>query len=75
VFADTWPSKFTHLDQALALVTPGGFYVIDDLLPQPNWPDEHQAAVDELLATLRARPGWVTAYVDDASGVLLCVRR
>ncbi|MFC7358819.1 O-methyltransferase [Nocardioides astragali] len=75
VFADTWPGKFTHLDQALALVTPGGFYVIDDLLPHPNWPDEHQAAVDDLLATLRARPGWVTAYVDDASGVLLGVRR
>lgn len=75
VFADTWPGKFTHLDQALALVTSGGFYVVDDLVPQRNWPGEHQAAVDGLLAALRARPGWATAYVDDASGVLLCVRR
>lgn len=75
VFADTWPGKFTHVDQALALVARGGFYVVDDLLPQPNWSAEHQAAVDELVATLRALPGWVTAYVEDASGVLLCVRR
>jgi len=35
VFADTWPGKFSHLEEALALVAPGGFYVIDDLLPQP----------------------------------------
>lgn len=75
VFADTYPGKFTHLDQALELVKPGGFYVVDDLLPQPNWPAGHQTAVDELLATLRARPGWVTAYFADATGVLLCSRR
>lgn len=75
VFADTWPGKFTHLEEALALVAPGGFYVVDDLLPQPNWPRDHQAAVSGLLATLRTRPGWVTAYVEGASGVLLCVRR
>jgi predicted O-methyltransferase YrrM len=33
VFADTWPGKFTHLDEALSLVRPGGTYLIDDLLP------------------------------------------
>jgi predicted O-methyltransferase YrrM len=74
VFADTWPGKFTHLDRTLALVNPGGLYVIDDLRPQPNWPQDHQAAVDDLLANLRVRPGWVTAYFHEASGVLLCVR-
>lgn len=75
VFADTWPGKFTHLDHALGSVKPGGLYVIDDLLPQPNWPHGHQAAVDELLADLRTRPGWTTAHLAEASGVLLCVRR
>lgn len=74
VFADTWPGKFSHLDEALAAVNPGGFYVVDDLLPQQNWPHNHQAAVDDLVADLQARADWATAYVDDASGVLLCVR-
>ena len=41
VYADAWPGKFTHLDAALACVRQGGFYVIDDLLPQANWPDGH----------------------------------
>ena len=75
VFADTWPGKFTHLDEALAAVKPGGFYVIDDLLPQQNWPENHQTAVDDLLNDLRARPDWATAYSDDGSGFLLGVRR
>ena len=38
IYADAWPGKFSHLDDALALLRPGGMYVIDDLLPQANWP-------------------------------------
>jgi predicted O-methyltransferase YrrM len=36
IFADSWPGKFDHLDDALALLRPGGIYVGDDLLPQPS---------------------------------------
>ena len=41
IYADAWPGKFTHLDEALNCVRQGGFYVVDDLLPQANWPDGH----------------------------------
>lgn len=41
----------------------------------PNWPAGHQQSVDALMVDLRARTGWVTAYLDDASGVLVCARR
>lgn len=75
VFADTWPGKFTHLDDALRLVRPGGLYIVDDLLPQPNWPSGHQAAVDDLTTTLRQLPDWTTAYLDACSGLMICTRR
>src|SRR4029434_7096919 len=39
IYADAWPGKFTHLEQTLALLKEGGIYFIDDLLPQPAWPD------------------------------------
>jgi predicted O-methyltransferase YrrM len=41
IYADTWPGKFTHLPEALALLAPGRFYIVDDLLPQPSWPAGH----------------------------------
>jgi hypothetical protein len=31
IFANTWLGKLTQCDDALALVRPGGFYVVDDL--------------------------------------------
>ncbi len=55
VFADTWPGKYYALDEALSLIKPGGLYVIDDMLPQPNWPDDHAPKVAELIAALERR--------------------
>ncbi|GAA4872242.1 O-methyltransferase [Kitasatospora terrestris] len=75
VFADTRPGKFTHLDHALALVAPGGLYVVDDLLPQPGWPDGHQAAVDKLVVDLLSRPDFRTVRMNWSSGLLLAARQ
>ncbi|MFE4260451.1 O-methyltransferase [Streptomyces sp. NPDC056883] len=74
VFADTWPGKFTHLDRALELVAPGGTYLIDDLLPQPGWPQDHKASVERLLAELDAREDFRCVRLAWASGLLMAVR-
>src|SRR5262249_50586006 len=55
IYADAWPGKFTHLDETLALLRPGGIYVIDDLLPQPNWPEGHAPKVPALIGDLERR--------------------
>lgn len=52
VFADAMPGKYEALEAGLAVVKPGGFYIIDDLLPQPNWPAGHAAKVPVLLKQL-----------------------
>ncbi len=75
IFADAWPGKFSHLDEALAALRPGGIYVVDDLLPQPNWPDGHQANVDAYLDDLRGRDGFAFTQMDWATGVVMLVRR
>ncbi|MGW5000864.1 O-methyltransferase [Streptomyces hydrogenans] len=74
VFADTWPGKFTHLDRALDLVAPGGIYLIDDLLPQPGWPEGHEPSVERLLAELDAREDFQCVRLAWASGLLMAVR-
>lgn len=53
---------------------PGGLYVIDDMLPQPNWPEGHAEKVKALLRTLHALPGWHVTQMDWASGVVVAVR-
>jgi predicted O-methyltransferase YrrM len=75
LYADAWPGKFTDLDQALATIAPGGIYAIDDLLPQPNWPDGHARKVDALLADLVARRDFAVARLAWASGLAILVRR
>jgi predicted O-methyltransferase YrrM len=74
IYADAWPGKFSHLDEALALLRPGGIYVIDDLLPQPNWPDGHASKVPVLIDNLEQRPEFVTSRLAWASGLMLVVR-
>ena len=74
IYADAWPGKFSHLHEALALLRVGGMYVIDDLLPQPNWPDGHGLQVEALVAAL-ARPDFITVRLDWASGLMVVVRQ
>lgn len=74
IYADAWPGKFTHLDETLALLRSGGIYVIDDLLPQPTWPEGHAPKVPALIAALEQRADVVTVRLAWASGVMIAVR-
>lgn len=73
VYADTWAGKFTDLDAALALVCVGGIYLVDDLLPQPNWPEGHALKVAALVADLESRVDFAAVTMAWASGLLLLV--
>jgi predicted O-methyltransferase YrrM len=75
IYADAWPGKFTLLDEALALLRPGGMYVIDDLLPQSNWPEGHAPKVPALIDDIERREQFVTVRLAWASGLMLVVRR
>jgi predicted O-methyltransferase YrrM len=74
VFADAWPGKFGHLEQALALVRVGGFYFVDDLLPQPNWPSGHEPTVSALIERLATHDQFVVTKLAWASGLMVLVR-
>jgi predicted O-methyltransferase YrrM len=74
VFADAWPGKFSHLEQALALVRVGGLYFIDDLLPQRNWPEGHGPNVAALIQRLVTNDRFVATKLAWASGLMILVR-
>ena len=75
IYADAWPGKFSHLDEALGLLRPGGMYVIDDLLPQANWPEGHAPKVPALINDIEGHDEFATVRLAWASGVMLVVRR
>ena len=75
IYADAWPGKFSHLDEALALLAPGGTYVIDDLLPQPNWPAGHGSNVEALVQRLSTLNGFEWTWLEWSTGVGLLVRK
>lgn len=75
IFADAWAGKFSHLDEALAALKPGGLYIVDDLTPEPGWPAGHQATVDAYLAALGARDDLLIARTGWATGVLIAAKR
>jgi predicted O-methyltransferase YrrM len=75
VFADAMPGKYEGLEEALSVVKVGGFYVIDDMLPQPNWPDGHAAKVPALMERLASKKNFVILPLVWASGVVVAVRK
>ncbi len=75
IFADAWPGKYSEIDETLNLVKPGGFYVIDDMTAQPNWPDGHQENVDRLVGYLGKRKDFTLTKMDWSTGVLIAVKK
>lgn len=75
IFADAWPGKFHARAAALRLLAPGGLYVIDDLLTQPNWPDGHGARIEPLLTEIEQTPGLACVRMAWASGLAVVARR
>jgi predicted O-methyltransferase YrrM len=72
IYADTWPGKFTGFDHTLRILRPHGLVVMDDLLPQPNWPADHAPKVARLLEEIDRLPrekyavlkmGWYTGHI------------
>ena len=74
VFADAWPGKFSHLNLALDLLKPGGVYFVDDLLPQPSWPEGHAEKIPPLIRALEEQREFQSVRLDCASGLMILVR-
>lgn len=75
IFADAWPGKYSMLDEVLAMLNEGGIYIIDDMLPQPNWPEGHDEKVKKLITDLESKDNLVLSKLDWSSGVILVVRK
>ena len=70
IFADTWHGKYLLLEEALDMLNKGGIYIIDDMLPQPNWPQGHAEKVATLVQYLDTRKDLALARQLWATGII-----
>ena len=75
IFADTWHGKYLLLDEAIAMLNPGGLYIIDDMLPQPNWPEGHHEKAIKLVEVLEQRTDLVLTKQCWATGIVIGVKK
>jgi predicted O-methyltransferase YrrM len=75
IFADTWHGKYLLLDEVLSMLNKGGLYIIDDMLPQPNWPEGHQEKATKLVAYLEAKEDLLLTRQVWATGIVIAVKK
>ena len=75
IFADTWHGKYLLLDEVLAMLNPGGFYIVDDMLPQPNWPEGHAEKAADFVKVLESRNDLLLTKLHWATGVIIAVKK
>lgn len=75
IFADAWPGKYSQIEEVLSMVKVGGFYVIDDMTSQPNWPEGHQEHVNQLITYLDNREDYSITKMNWSTGVIIATRK
>ena len=75
IFADTWHGKYLMLNEVLNMLNPGGIYIIDDMLPQTNWPEGHHEKALNLLKTLDDRSDLNLTRQCWASGIVIACKK
>lgn len=75
IFADTWHGKYLMLAEVLDMLNPGGLYILDDMLPQANWPEGHQEKAERLLEQLDERVDLNVTRQCWATGIVIASKK
>jgi predicted O-methyltransferase YrrM len=71
IFADAMPGKYDLFEETIAILNKGGFYIIDDMLAQPNWPAGHDEKVNDFIQTLEERTDLLLTKLNWSTGIIL----
>lgn len=75
IFADAMPGKYDLFDDAWQLLKENGFYIVDDMLPQPNWPDGHAQKADDFIAMLEGKQDAIVTKMNWSTGIIILIKR
>jgi predicted O-methyltransferase YrrM len=74
IFADAMPGKYDLFEETWALLKNGGFYIIDDMIPQPNWPVGHAEKVEKFIKELESRKDLILTKLNWSTGIIMVVK-
>ena len=74
IFADAMPGKYDLFEETIRLVKERGFYVIDDMLPQPNWPMGHADKVARFIEELEQRKDIILTKLNWSTGIIIVTK-
>jgi predicted O-methyltransferase YrrM len=71
IFADAMPGKYDLFDKTIAMLKNNGLYIIDDMLPQPNWPVGHDEKVATFINMLEKRDDLFLTKMNWSTGIII----
>ncbi|MBO9593416.1 MAG: methyltransferase domain-containing protein [Niabella sp.] len=74
IFADAMPGKYDLFEETFGLLKTGGIYFIDDMLPQPNWPEGHAQRVEAFITMLGKRTDLVLTKLHWSTGIIIVTK-
>lgn len=75
IFADAMPGKYDLFDETIAMLNNGGLYIIDDMLPQPNWPLGHNEKVNLFISSLEERKDLLITKINWSTGIIIVTKK
>jgi len=75
IFADAMPGKYDLFEETINLLNSGGLYIIDDMLPQPNWPGGHDKKAEAFIQQLEERNDLLVTKLNWSTGIMIVVKK
>jgi predicted O-methyltransferase YrrM len=75
IFADAMPGKYDLFDETIGILKNSGLYIIDDMLPQPNWPLGHDKKAEEFINKLEERKDLSLTKMNWSTGIIIVSKK
>ena len=75
IFADAMPGKYDLFEETINMLNRNGFYIIDDMLPQSNWPQGHDERVKDFITELENRDDLLLTKLHWSTGIIIVVKK
>jgi predicted O-methyltransferase YrrM len=75
IFADAMPGKYDLFDETIGMLKNNGLYIIDDMLPQLNWPVGHKEKATSFINMLEKRNDLLLTKMNWSTGIIIVSKK